>query len=52
MKEESLIEIAPRRPSAGDDVRHLCYSMTPFGRRVLAADVVRLHYGHRVRVSA
>jgi DNA-binding PadR family transcriptional regulator len=43
LESESLIEPAPRRPAAAnDDPRRLYYRLTPFGRRVLAAEMLRM----------
>ncbi len=42
LEENDLIEPAPRRPAAGDDPRRVYYRMTPLGRRVLAAEMVRM----------
>jgi DNA-binding PadR family transcriptional regulator len=38
---QGIVEDAPRR-SANDDPRRRYYRLTPFGRKVLAADVERL----------
>jgi DNA-binding PadR family transcriptional regulator len=54
LEAEELIEPAPRRPAADEDPRRLYYRMTPFGRRVLVAemsrmrDLLRLAELHRV----
>jgi DNA-binding PadR family transcriptional regulator len=41
--EEDLIEESGLRPRAGsEDVRRRYYRLTPFGRRVLAAEIARL----------
>jgi DNA-binding PadR family transcriptional regulator len=42
LEEEDLIAPAPRKPSGNEDPRRLYYRMTPFGRRVLAAEMQRL----------
>lgn len=42
LEENELIEPSPRRPAAGEDPRRVYYRMTPFGRRVLAAEMVRM----------
>ena len=42
LEEEELIGPSPRRPSAGEDSRRAYYRMTPFGRRVLAAEMSRI----------
>jgi DNA-binding PadR family transcriptional regulator len=40
---EALLEEAERRPAReGDDERRIYYRLTPFGRRVLAAEMLRL----------
>lgn len=41
--DEDLIEECQRRPGAdADDLRRRYYRLTPFGRRVLAAEIARL----------
>jgi DNA-binding PadR family transcriptional regulator len=41
--DEDLIEECDRRPSTdADDLRRRYYRLTPFGRRVLAAEIARL----------
>jgi DNA-binding PadR family transcriptional regulator len=53
LEDDALIE-AGRDPRAGDDPRRIYYKLTPFGRRVLAAemrrlrDLVRLAESHRI----
>jgi DNA-binding PadR family transcriptional regulator len=42
LEDDHLIELSPRKPAAGEDPRRLYYRMTPFGRRVLAAEVKRM----------
>ena len=42
LEEEDLIEQASRRPADGEDPRRVYYRMTPFGRRVLAAEMHRM----------
>lgn len=42
LEEEELIEVAPRRLAPDDDPRRVYYRMTPFGRRVLAAEMLRM----------
>jgi len=42
LEDEGLIEPSPRRPGAGEDPRRVYYRMTPFGRRVLAAEMHRM----------
>jgi DNA-binding PadR family transcriptional regulator len=42
LEEDSLIERSPRRVTAGEDPRRVYYRMTPFGRRVLAAEMARI----------
>ena len=44
LESEQLIEpaAAARRPAADDDPRRIYYRMTPFGRRVLAAEMNRM----------
>ena len=42
LEEDGLIEPSSRRPAAGEDPRRVYYRMTPFGRRVLAAEMLRL----------
>lgn len=42
LEDESLIEPSPRRLATGEDPRRVYYRMTPFGRRVLAAEMVRM----------
>lgn len=43
MADDKLLEEAARRPSAGsDDERRRYYRLTPFGRRVVAAEAARL----------
>jgi len=41
LMDQGLVSEAPR-PSADDDPRRRYYRLTPFGRRVLEADVARL----------
>ena len=43
LEAEGLVEpAAQRRQAAGDDPRRIYYRLTPFGRRVLAAEMARL----------
>ena len=43
MQDDALIEESSRRPAADlDDERRRYYRLTPFGRRVVAAEAVRL----------
>lgn len=42
MTEADLIAEPSRRPSEDDDPRRRYYKLTPFGKRVLAAEVARL----------
>jgi DNA-binding PadR family transcriptional regulator len=42
LEDDALIELSPRKPAADEDPRRLYYRMTPFGRRVLAAEMRRL----------
>lgn len=42
LEEDALIEPSPRRAAAGEDPRRVYYRMTAFGRRVLAAEMLRL----------
>lgn len=41
LETEQLIESAPRKTQT-DDPRRIYYRMTPFGRRVLAAEMIRM----------
>ena len=42
LEEEGLLEPSSRRLAAGEDPRRVYYRMTPFGRRVLAAELHRM----------
>ena len=42
LEEEELIATSARRPAAGEDPRRVYYRLTPLGRRVLAAEFVRM----------
>ena len=42
LEDEGLIGLAPRKAGAGEDPRRVYYRMTPFGRRVLAAEMHRM----------
>jgi len=42
LESRGLIEPAPQRREAGDDERRIYHKLTPFGRRVLAAEMLRL----------
>ena len=37
-----VASVTPRRQTADDDPRRIYYQLTPFGRRVLASEMVRL----------
>jgi DNA-binding PadR family transcriptional regulator len=58
LETEDLIEPSSRRLAAADDPRRQYYRLTPFGRRVLAAEMyrmralVRLAESHRVITPA
>jgi DNA-binding PadR family transcriptional regulator len=42
LEEDGLIEESAKRPGGGEDPRRVYYRMTPFGRRVLAAEMQRM----------
>src|SRR5215218_10024159 len=42
LEESELIEQSPRRLAASEDPRRVYYRMTPFGRRVLVAEMQRM----------
>lgn len=42
LESDRLIEASSRRPDPADDERRIYYSLTPFGRRVLTAEMLRL----------
>ena len=43
LEADGLVEaVAPRRQARDDDLRRIYYRLTPFGRRVLAGEMVRL----------
>jgi DNA-binding PadR family transcriptional regulator len=42
LEDESMIGLASRKAAAGEDPRRVYYRMTPFGRRVLAAEMNRM----------
>jgi DNA-binding PadR family transcriptional regulator len=42
LEDDGLVEQSARRPAAGEDPRRVYYRMTPFGRRVLAAEMERM----------
>jgi len=42
LESASLIEASSQRRDAGEDERRIYYRLTPFGRRVLAAEMLRL----------
>lgn len=42
LEQDGLVDESGRRPSAGDDERRRYYRLTPFGRRVLAAELERV----------
>jgi DNA-binding PadR family transcriptional regulator len=50
--DEKLLEEADRRPAAGSDERRRYYRLTPFGRRVVAAEAARLRALVRLAESA
>ena len=58
LESTGLIEAASQRHDSGDDERRIYYRLTPFGRRVLAAEMlrlralVRLAESHRIIASA
>ncbi len=53
LADEKLLEEAARRPaSESDDERRRSYRLTPFGRRVVAAEAARLRALVRVAESA
>jgi len=39
---DQLVEPSPRKAEADGDARRIYYRMTPFGRRVLAAEMFRM----------
>src|SRR5690242_5465408 len=42
LEADGLVDESERRPAADDDERRRYYRLTPFGRRVLAAELERL----------
>jgi DNA-binding PadR family transcriptional regulator len=42
LEDEELIELTARRSTTDDDPRRQYYRLTPFGRRVLAAEMIRM----------
>jgi DNA-binding PadR family transcriptional regulator len=42
LEDDALVEPSSRKPTASEDPRRVYYKMTPFGRRVLAAEVRRM----------
>ena len=42
LEADDLVETVARRGTADDDERRIYYKLTPFGRRVLAAEMLRL----------
>jgi DNA-binding PadR family transcriptional regulator len=42
LEEDGLVEPSSRRHAADDDPRRVYYRITPFGRRVLTAELVRM----------
>ena len=42
LESDELVEPWSRRPTADDDPRRQYYRLTPFGRRVLAAEMMRM----------
>ena len=42
LESTGLIEASSQRRDSGDDERRIYYRLTPFGRRVLAAEMLRL----------
>ena len=42
LESAGLIEASSQRHDAGDDERRIYYRLTPFGRRVLTAEMLRL----------
>jgi DNA-binding PadR family transcriptional regulator len=42
LERDGLVEEAGARPRSGDDERRIYYRLLPFGRRVLAAELLRL----------
>ena len=51
LESKGLIEEAPQRREADDDERRIYHRLTPFGRRVLAAEMLRLRALVRLAVS-
>ena len=51
LETKGLIEPAPQRRDPGDDERRIYHRLTPFGRRVLAAEMRRLRALVRLAVS-
>lgn len=42
LEEDGMLEESSRRPAAGEDPRRVYYRLTAFGRRVLAAEMLRM----------
>ena len=42
LEADGLVEESARRPAEADDERRRYYRLTPFGRRVLASEMLRL----------
>jgi DNA-binding PadR family transcriptional regulator len=42
LEDDALVEPSSRKPGASEDPRRVYYRMTPFGRRVLAAEMQRM----------
>ncbi len=51
LESRGLIGEAPQRHEAADDERRIYHRLTPFGRRVLAAEMLRLRALVRLAVS-
>lgn len=51
LESKRLIEPAAQRHEAGDDERRIYHRLTPFGHRVLAAEMLRLRALVRLAVS-
>ena len=51
LESRGLIEPASQRREAGDDERRIYHRLSPFGRRVLAAEMLRLRALVRLAVS-
>src|SRR5262245_34853570 len=42
LEDDELVEQSSKRPGTSEDPRRVYYRMTPFGRRVLAAEMLRM----------